>query len=69
MKKEMTWEQRWNMHNELRRTHSANAIKAIHAFSESRNPKDYDEYKRESQLANKHSGIAQAMFTRKHGKI
>lgn len=68
MENKMTWEQRWNMHNDLRKEHAGKAQAALRA-AESRKQKDWEEYKRESKLSNKHFGIAQAMFTRKHGKI
>ena len=65
-------------HLNLWREHSAKRDAAMKAWSELLNTHDilnaevqkyWNEYKAESKLANKHWGIAAAIFTRKHGRI
>lgn len=58
-------------HYELWLEHSAKARAAIHKFATSY-PTDWDkftEYRREDKLANKHYGIARAMWTKEVKKI
>lgn len=69
MTNEMTWNQKWDMHKRLRKEHQDKAVTALRRFRESMNQSDYDEYKKESKIANKHQGIAQMMFTKKYGRI
>ncbi len=45
------------------------ALRAIASFRETMDRKYWEDYKTNSKLANKHYGIAQAMFTRKYGRI
>ena len=45
------------------------AIRAIASFRETMDKKYWEDYKANSKLANKHCDIAQAMFTRKYGRI
>ena len=56
-------------HLELRDKYRECAIQAIAAFRDTMDKKYWEEYKTNSKLENKHHGIAQAMFTRKYGKI
>lgn len=65
----MTWNERWEMHNSLRREHRNKSIEALKRFQDSRDRSDWEEYLSEDHLANKHFGIAQAMWTRKYGKV
>lgn len=64
----MTWYERWDMHNNLRREHREKSLIALRRFEESLNQSDWDEFRREDREANKHWGISQAMFTRRYGK-
>ena len=56
-------------HNDLGKKYRVLAIQAISLFRETLDFKYWEDYKLNSRLANKHYGIAQAMFTRKHGRI
>lgn len=56
-------------HNELSMEYRRLAIKAIHTFKETMDKKEWENYLLNQKLANKHYGIAQAMFSRKYGKI
>ena len=69
MKSEMTWEERREMHLNKSFEHMATAREALTRFMESRNASDWAQYKAEYKLHNKHWGIAEAMFTRRYGKI
>lgn len=56
-------------HLELGRKYSGLAIQALSLLKETGDRKYWGEYKENSRLSRKHNGIAQAMFTRKYGKI
>lgn len=56
-------------HHALGRQYWDQAIKAISRYRKTLNPDDWEAYMTNSRLANKHHGIANAMFTRKYGKI
>lgn len=62
----MTQQQHYNLWEE----HRAKASAALKAFINDGSRTDlWEEYKSESKIANKHWGIAQAMFTKKYGKV
>lgn len=56
-------------HIEIANIHRENSEKAIAIYNETHDPKYWVEYATEMKLVRKHRGIAQAMFTRKYGKI
>lgn len=64
----MTWDERRNFHLELARIHLKNSQNALDRCIRKHNTVDWNEYKAEYKLHNKHWGIAQAMFTRRYGK-
>ena len=56
-------------HYEILEEHRTKATEALHKFAEDISRTDlWEEYKSESKIARKHWGIAQAMWTKKHGK-
>ena len=57
-------------HVNLWREHNNKAMSALRNFRDNvRRDEFWQEYLRESRIANKHWGIAQMMFTKKFGKI
>lgn len=56
-------------HLELSFKHRELAIQSIRSFHRTMDRKDWEDYLTNRKLADKHYGIAQAMFTRKYGKI
>ena len=55
-------------HHALGKQYRDQAIQAIRKFQETLNMADFEEYKQNTKLANKHDGIASAMFTRQMNK-
>lgn len=70
MSEKMSWEERWHMHHYERKKHSELARAALQRCIESgcNDMEAWEEYRRESKIASKHYGIANAMYTRKYGK-
>lgn len=70
MANKMTWDERRKMHLDEYHAHRDIAVSALHRYStEGYNRDDWNLYKEEMKIANKHWGIANAMFTKKYGKI
>lgn len=69
MATKMTWDERRAMHLNLNHEHWDAATQALRRFRDSHDMKDFRAFKSEYHLANKHWGIAEAMWTRKYGKI
>lgn len=68
MVEKMTWEERRNMHiNEWDKHRKIAKAVLAHMIECGFNHEEWEEYKRESMLANRHWGYAEAMWTRKHG--
>lgn len=68
MTNKMTWQERYDMHIAKSWEHMATAREALARFMEGKNWCDFEQYKAEYKLHNKHWGIAQAMFTRRYGR-
>ena len=56
-------------HYDLWEIHRTLASTALKTFVETGRKELWQEYKTESRLANKHWVIAQAMFTRRYGRV
>ncbi len=56
-------------HLTLWKQHVDRSMKAVSRYIESHDISDWEEYKEESKLANKHYGIASAMFTKARRKL
>ena len=69
MKSYEEWSKLYHEHNDKAREHLEKSHDALHRFIETHDWAYWDVYIAENKLHNKHWGIAQAMYTRRYGRL